>query len=77
MVARRYRTSLLLFKGDISRVSAVHVLFSIHLQDSEFPVDSRVNPQLSHHKGPSAHLTRSGGFRLTHTVSAHALPVSG
>ncbi|XP_029187865.2 sperm-associated antigen 16 protein-like [Acropora millepora] len=50
---------------------------SKHPKDSEFPVDSRVNPQLSHHKGPSAHLTRSGGFRLTHTVSAHALPVSG
>lgn len=50
---------------------------SKHPKDSEFPVDSRVNPQLSHHKGPSAHLTRSGGFRLTHTVSAHDLPVSG
>ena len=50
---------------------------SVYLQDSEFPVDNRVNPQLSHHKGPSAHLTRSGGFRLTHTVTAHALPVSG
>ncbi|XP_015756915.1 PREDICTED: sperm-associated antigen 16 protein-like, partial [Acropora digitifera] len=50
---------------------------SKHPKDSEFPVDGRVNPQLSHHKGPSAHLTRSGGFRLTHTVSAHALPVSG
>ncbi|KAL9966119.1 hypothetical protein ACROYT_G024139 [Oculina patagonica] len=48
-----------------------------HPKDSEFPVDSRVNPQLAHHRGPSAHLTRSGGFRLTHTISAHNLPVSG
>ena len=47
------------------------------LQDSEFPVDSRINPQLAHHRGPSAHLTRSGGFRLTHTINAHNLPVSG
>lgn len=50
---------------------------SKHPKDSEFPADSRVNPQLAHHRGPSAHLTRSGGFRLTHTFAAHNLPVSG
>ncbi|KAK3723325.1 hypothetical protein QZH41_014395, partial [Actinostola sp. cb2023] len=48
-----------------------------HPKDSEFPVDTRVNPMLNYHKGPSAHLTRSGGFRLTHTVNAHSMPVSG
>ncbi|EDO33837.1 predicted protein [Nematostella vectensis] len=48
-----------------------------HPKDSEFPVDNRVNPMLAHHRGPSAHLTRSGGFRLTHSINAHSLPVSG
>ena len=46
-------------------------------QDSEFPVDNGVNPQLASVKGPSAHLTRTGGFRLTHTFQAHSLAVSG
>ncbi|XP_071943272.1 sperm-associated antigen 16 protein-like [Antedon mediterranea] len=45
--------------------------------DSEFPLDTRTNPALSNVKGPSPHLTRSGGFRLTHTIQAHSLAVSG
>ncbi|XP_033102274.1 sperm-associated antigen 16 protein-like [Anneissia japonica] len=49
-----------------------------HLNDSEFPCDTRTNPALASVKGPSAHLTRSGGFRLTHTIQqAHSLAVSG
>ncbi|XP_071789054.1 sperm-associated antigen 16 protein-like [Asterias amurensis] len=48
-----------------------------HPDDSEFPTDTGVNPQLTNIKGPSAHLTRTGGFRLTHTIQAHSLAVSG
>ncbi|KAJ8035607.1 Sperm-associated antigen 16 protein [Holothuria leucospilota] len=48
-----------------------------HPNDSEFPPDTRVNPDLAHVKGPSSHLTRTGGFRLTHTIQAHTLAVSG
>ncbi|XP_072020813.1 sperm-associated antigen 16 protein-like [Amphiura filiformis] len=48
-----------------------------HPDDSEFPEDSGTNPLLGSIKGPSAHLTRTGGFRLTHTIQAHTLAVSG
>jgi len=36
-----------------------------------------VNPLLSKEKIACPHLTRSGGFRLTNTIKAHALAVSG
>ncbi|XP_070536326.1 sperm-associated antigen 16 protein-like [Ptychodera flava] len=49
---------------------------SKHPNDSEFPMDNRVNPQLLLVKGPSGHLTRTGGFRLSNTISAHTLAVS-
>lgn len=46
------------------------------LQDSEFPADSGVNPQLAYAKNSPGHLTRTGGFRLTTTFQAHTLAVS-
>ncbi|XP_041372163.1 sperm-associated antigen 16 protein-like isoform X2 [Gigantopelta aegis] len=48
-----------------------------HPKDSEFPVDTGVNPYLSMSKSPSSHLTRTGGFRLSNTFQAHAHPISG
>ncbi|XP_065052779.1 sperm-associated antigen 16 protein-like [Rhopilema esculentum] len=48
-----------------------------HPLDSEFPPDKGVNPYLSKNRAPCAHLTRTGGFRLTNTVSSHDLAVSG
>ncbi len=45
-------------------------------QDSTFPPDMGINPLLAQHKGPSPHLTRAGGFRLTNTITAHDLAVS-
>eukprot|EP00112_Aurelia_sp_Birch-Aquarium-sp1_P019591 Seg4873.1 transcript_id=Seg4873.1/GoldUCD/mRNA.D3Y31 product="Sperm-associated antigen 16 protein" protein_id=Seg4873.1/GoldUCD/D3Y31 len=48
-----------------------------HPNDSEFPPDKGVNPYLSKNRAPCAHLTRTGGFRLTNTVAGHDLAVSG
>ena len=45
-------------------------------QDSEFPVDSGINPYLAYAKNSPGHLTRTGGFRLTSTFQAHSLAVS-
>eukprot|EP00794_Sanderia_malayensis_P003251 gene3251-3732_t len=45
--------------------------------DSVFPPDKGVNPLLSKNRAPCAHLTRTGGFRLTNTINAHELAVSG
>ncbi|CAH1774349.1 unnamed protein product [Owenia fusiformis] len=47
-----------------------------HPDDTEFPPDTGVNPYLSQVKAPPGHLTRTGGFRLTHTFQAHSQPVS-
>lgn len=47
-----------------------------HPDDCEFPADTGVNAQLSQVKAPSAHLTRTGGFRLSNTFQAHSHPVS-
>ncbi|CAB3989769.1 sperm-associated antigen 16 -like [Paramuricea clavata] len=47
-----------------------------HPKDSTFPPDMGINPLLTQHKGPSPHLTRAGGFRLTNTITAHNLAVS-
>lgn len=80
MFASPYRATVcaLTVKIDVKiSYCKVQNVILVYLQDSEFPADSRVNPQLAYHRGPSAHLTRSGGFRLTHTISAHNLPVSG
>ncbi|MBN3304155.1 SPG16 protein, partial [Amia calva] len=49
---------------------------SKHPRDSEFPVDTRVNPYLSHAKGQSAHVSKASGFRLTNSLKASDLPVS-
>lgn len=49
----------------------------ICFQDTEFPPDRGVNPYLSQVKAPSGHLTRTGGFRLSNTLQAHALSISG
>ncbi|XP_057293949.1 sperm-associated antigen 16 protein-like [Hydractinia symbiolongicarpus] len=46
-------------------------------KDSEFPPDKGVNPFLSKQRIPCVHLTRSGGYRLTNTIEAHSLAVSG
>ncbi len=48
-----------------------------HPNDTDFPPDNGVNPHLSQIKTPCAHLTRTGGFRLTNTFEAHAQAVSG
>jgi len=48
-----------------------------HPLDSEFPRDQGVNPYLSKNRAPCAHLTRTGGFRLTSTITAHELAISG
>ncbi|XP_076456214.1 sperm-associated antigen 16 protein-like isoform X2 [Babylonia areolata] len=50
--------------------------FKRHPKDSEFPLDTGVNPELAK-KGPPGHLTRTGGFRLSNTFTHHAQPVSG
>ena len=47
-----------------------------HPLDSGFPPDKGVNPYLSKNRAPCAHLTRTGGFRLTNTIEAHELAVS-
>lgn len=46
-------------------------------KNSDFPPDKGVNPLLSKNKVPCAHLNRAGGFRLTNTIKAHTLAVSG
>ncbi|KAK2140802.1 hypothetical protein LSH36_1240g00010 [Paralvinella palmiformis] len=48
-----------------------------HPNDSAFPADDGINPDLAKVKGPCPHLTRSGGLRLTKSFQAHSLPVSG
>lgn len=45
-------------------------------QDTAWPADRRVNPNLSKIKGPPAHLSRIGGYRLNNSFQAHSLPVS-
>eukprot|EP00057_Strongylocentrotus_purpuratus_P034520 XP_795557.3 PREDICTED: sperm-associated antigen 16 protein [Strongylocentrotus purpuratus] len=65
------------FQPDPSSMDVTQQTIPRHPKDSEFPVDNGVNPQLASVKGPSAHLTRTGGFRLTHTFQAHSLAVSG
>lgn len=47
-----------------------------HPYDSDFPADDGVNPLLSQVKGPTGHLTRTGGFRLSNTFQAHSHAVS-
>ena len=47
-----------------------------HTEDTVWPKDKGVNPDLSKVIPPCAHLTRVGGFRLTHTFQAHDLAVS-
>ncbi|XP_033864710.3 sperm-associated antigen 16 protein-like [Acipenser ruthenus] len=44
--------------------------------DSEFPLDTRVNPNLAQVKGQASHVTRSSGYRLTNTLKVHELAVS-
>ncbi|XP_059503021.1 sperm-associated antigen 16 protein isoform X2 [Stegostoma tigrinum] len=44
--------------------------------DSEFPVDTRVNPYLAQMKGSPSNLLRSGGCKLTKTLKVHELAVS-
>ncbi|XP_066300435.1 sperm-associated antigen 16 protein-like [Branchiostoma lanceolatum] len=50
--------------------------FKRHPNDTEFPMDNRVNPYLTSQKTPTGHLTRTGGFRLTNTLHAHQLAIS-
>ncbi|KAL8588698.1 hypothetical protein ACOMHN_046470 [Nucella lapillus] len=50
--------------------------FKRHPRDSEFPLDTGVNPELSK-KGLPGHLTRTGGLRLSNTFYHHSHPVSG
>ncbi|XP_012935784.1 sperm-associated antigen 16 protein [Aplysia californica] len=51
--------------------------FKRYPNDSEFPVDNGVNPYLNQVKAPPGHVTRTGGFRLSNTFSAHSHPISG
>jgi len=44
--------------------------------DSKFPPDKGVNPLLSKSNKACPHLTRSSGFRMTKSMTAHALAVS-
>uniref|UniRef100_A0A8C4RY70 Sperm-associated antigen 16 protein n=1 Tax=Erpetoichthys calabaricus TaxID=27687 RepID=A0A8C4RY70_ERPCA len=46
---------------------------SRHPNDSEFPVDTRVNPYLSQIKATASH---KSGYRLASTLNVHELPVS-
>ncbi|KAK7092902.1 sperm-associated antigen 16 protein-like [Littorina saxatilis] len=50
--------------------------FKRHPKDSEFPIDTGVNPELGK-KGLPGCLTRTGGFRLSNTFYAHSHPISG
>ncbi|EDV20978.1 uncharacterized protein TRIADDRAFT_31080, partial [Trichoplax adhaerens] len=45
--------------------------------DSEFPPDTGINPYLTMQKSPCIHLTRAGGLRLSNTIEAHDMAVSG
>ncbi|XP_048866544.1 LOW QUALITY PROTEIN: sperm-associated antigen 16 protein [Brienomyrus brachyistius] len=45
-----------------------------HSKDSEFPADTRVSPLLSQGRALSA---KASGFRLSGTLQAHTLPISG
>ncbi|XP_067892240.1 sperm-associated antigen 16 protein isoform X2 [Heterodontus francisci] len=49
---------------------------SIKQLDSEFPVDTRVNPYLAQMKGSPSNLLRSGGCKMTKTLKVHELAVS-
>ncbi|RUS86529.1 hypothetical protein EGW08_005721 [Elysia chlorotica] len=51
--------------------------FKRYPNDSEFPVDTGVNPYLNQVKAPPGHVTRTGGFRLSNTFTAHSHPISG
>ncbi|XP_041056951.1 sperm-associated antigen 16 protein [Carcharodon carcharias] len=44
--------------------------------DSEFPIDTRVNPYLAQMKGSPSNLLRSGGCKMTKTLKVHELAVS-
>ncbi|CAG2192150.1 Sperm-associated antigen 16 protein,Flagellar WD repeat-containing protein Pf20 [Mytilus edulis] len=50
--------------------------FKRYPNDTEFPVDTGINPQLANVKRTSSHLSRTGGFRLSNTFQAHSHPVS-
>ncbi|XP_038646190.1 sperm-associated antigen 16 protein-like [Scyliorhinus canicula] len=45
-------------------------------RDSEFPIDTRVNPYLAQMKGSPSNLLRSGGCKMTKTLKVHELAVS-
>ncbi|PIK38766.1 putative sperm-associated antigen 16 protein [Apostichopus japonicus] len=64
------------YEVDPSNLDVTNQELPRHPKDSDFPIDTRVNPDLADVKGPSSHLTRTGGFRLTHTIQAHTLAVS-
>uniref|UniRef100_UPI00398F17FD sperm-associated antigen 16 protein n=1 Tax=Pristiophorus japonicus TaxID=55135 RepID=UPI00398F17FD len=44
--------------------------------DSEFPIDTRVNPYLGQMKSTPSNLLRSGGCKMTKTLKVHELAVS-
>ncbi|XP_078259806.1 sperm-associated antigen 16 protein [Rhinoraja longicauda] len=51
-------------------------LLSKHSKDSDFPIDTRVNPYLAQMKGTPSNLLRSGGCKMTKTLKVHELAVS-
>ncbi|XP_069790046.1 sperm-associated antigen 16 protein isoform X3 [Narcine bancroftii] len=51
-------------------------LLSKHPKDSDFPIDTRVNPYLAQMKGTPSNLLRSGGCKMTKTLKVHELAVS-
>ncbi|XP_061429011.1 sperm-associated antigen 16 protein [Lethenteron reissneri] len=47
-----------------------------HAKDSEFPVDTRVNPFLGQVQKQPSDAMRSGSLRISQTLKAHEMPVS-
>uniref|UniRef100_H3B6C1 Sperm associated antigen 16 n=2 Tax=Latimeria chalumnae TaxID=7897 RepID=H3B6C1_LATCH len=47
-----------------------------HPKDSEFPLDTRVNPYLAQSKGLASQTLRSAGFRLNGMMKLHELAIS-
>ncbi|XP_072902559.1 sperm-associated antigen 16 protein isoform X1 [Hemitrygon akajei] len=51
-------------------------LLSKHPKDSDFPIDTRVNPYLAQMKSTPSILLRTGGCKMTKTLKVHELAVS-
>ena len=72
-------STLIYFQTQFSR-DHLHIRINddlVHdLQDSKFPVDDGVNPDLIQKAPNSGHQTRTGGLHQNHSFQAHSHAVS-